>query len=50
MIENQYADVRDTVELLKWSFVFKNQEHCDPDNPADVHSGDGWDHTASPLE
>jgi IS1 family transposase len=26
--------------------VFKKQEHCDPDTPADVHRGDWWDHTA----
>jgi IS1 family transposase len=26
--------------------VFKKQEHCDPDNPADAHQGDWWDHTA----
>ena len=28
----------------KWSFVFKKQEHCDPDDPADDHHGDWWDH------
>ncbi len=30
----------------KWSFVFKKQEHCDPDDPADDHRGDWWDHVA----
>jgi IS1 family transposase len=30
----------------KWSFVFKKQEHCDPDDPADDHKGDWWDHVA----
>jgi len=30
----------------KWSFVYKKQEHCDPDDPADAHRGDWWDHTA----
>ena len=30
----------------KWSFVYKKQEHCDPDNPADDHHGDWWDHMA----
>jgi IS1 family transposase len=30
----------------KGSFVFKKQEHCDPDNPADDHHGDWWDHVA----
>jgi IS1 family transposase len=30
----------------KWSFVFKKQEHCDPDDPADDHHGDWWDHVA----
>jgi hypothetical protein len=34
----------------KWSFVFKKQEHCDPDNPADVHHGDWWDHGALDAE
>ncbi len=28
----------------KWSFVFKKQEHCDPDDPADANRGDYWDH------
>jgi IS1 family transposase len=26
--------------------VFKKEEHCDPNNPADEQSGDWWDHTA----
>jgi IS1 family transposase len=26
--------------------VFKKQEHCDPDDPADDHHGDWWDHVA----
>ena len=30
----------------KWSFVFKKQKHCSPDNPADARSGDCWDHVA----
>src|SRR5512138_2698427 len=30
----------------KWSFVFKKQEHGDPDNPADANHGDWWDHIA----
>jgi IS1 family transposase len=30
----------------KWSFVFKKQEHCDPENRADDHRGDWWDHVA----
>lgn len=30
----------------KWSFVFKKQEHCDPEDPADDHHGDWWDHVA----
>ena len=30
----------------KWSFVFKKQEHCDPDEPADANHGDWWDHVA----
>jgi IS1 family transposase len=34
----------------KWSFVFKKQEHCDPDNPADDHKGDWWDHVAIDAE
>jgi hypothetical protein len=34
----------------KWSFVFKKQEHCDPDHPADDHHGDWWDHVAIDAE
>ena len=34
----------------KWSFVFKKQEHCDPDDPADDHHGDWWDHVALDAE
>jgi hypothetical protein len=30
----------------KWSFVFKKQTHCDPDDPADANRGDWWDHVA----
>jgi IS1 family transposase len=30
----------------KWSFVFKKQEHCDPEDPADDNHGDWWDHVA----
>ena len=30
----------------KWSFVAKKQEHCDPEDPADDHKGDWWDHVA----
>ena len=30
----------------KWSFVFKKQEHCNPDDRADDHYGDWWDHVA----
>jgi hypothetical protein len=26
--------------------VFKKQEHCDPEDPADDHHGDWWDHVA----
>ena len=29
-----------------WSFVFKKPEHCDPEDPADDHPGDWWDHVA----
>src|SRR4051794_15639573 len=34
----------------KWSFVFKKQEHCDPDDPADADRGDYWDHVALDAE
>src|SRR4051812_21197777 len=30
----------------KWSMVFKKQEHCAPDDPADANRGDYWDHVA----
>src|SRR5262245_7297810 len=30
----------------KWSFVFKQQERCDPEDPADANHGDWWDHVA----
>jgi IS1 family transposase len=30
----------------KWSFVDKKQKNCDPNNPADDHKGDWWDHVA----
>ena len=30
----------------KWSFVFKKQEHCNPEDPADANHGDWWDHVA----
>ena len=30
----------------KWSYVYKKQANCDPDDPADDHRGDWWDHAA----
>jgi hypothetical protein len=30
----------------KWSFVDKKPKNCDPNNPADDHKGDWWDHVA----
>lgn len=30
----------------KWAFVGKKEQHCDPDEPADRHCGDNWDHVA----
>lgn len=30
----------------KWSFVNKKQKNCNPNNPADDHKGDWWDHVA----
>jgi hypothetical protein len=33
-----------------WSFVAKKQAHCDPDDPADDHKGDWWDHVAYDAE
>jgi IS1 family transposase len=29
-----------------WSFVAKKQKNCNPDDPADDHKGDWWDHVA----
>ncbi|MDB5352905.1 MAG: hypothetical protein JWN86_4152 [Planctomycetota bacterium] len=34
----------------KWSFVYKKQENCDPDDPADDHRGDWWDHLVLDAE
>jgi IS1 family transposase len=34
----------------KWSFVAKKQARCDPDDPADDHKGDWWDHVAYDAE
>jgi IS1 family transposase len=33
-----------------WSFVAEEQAHCDPDDPADDHKGDWWDHLAYDAE
>ncbi len=30
----------------KWAFVYKKEEHCKPENPADRFRGDNWDHVA----
>lgn len=30
--------------------MFKKQEHCDPEDPADDHRGDYWDHVALDAE
>ena len=30
----------------KWAFVFQEQAHCDPTDPADADRGDDWDHVA----
>jgi IS1 family transposase len=30
----------------KWAFVAKKQKNCDPNDPADDHKGDYWDHVA----
>ena len=30
----------------KWAFVGKKQQNCRPDDPADDHHGDHWDHVA----
>ena len=34
----------------KWSFVFKKQKHCRPDEPADARCGDCWDYVAFDSE
>jgi len=34
----------------KWSFVAKKEKNCDPNNPADDHKGDTWDHVAIDAE
>ena len=34
----------------KWSFVYKKEKNCDPENPADRHRGDCWDHVALDAE
>ena len=34
----------------KWSYVYKKQANCDPDDPADDHRGDCWDHVAIDSE
>src|SRR3954453_5436881 len=34
----------------EWSYVFKKQEHCDPDDPADANRGDYWTHVALDAE
>jgi IS1 family transposase len=39
-------DTREVQFDEKWSFVFKKQEHCNPDDPADDQHGDWWDHVA----
>jgi IS1 family transposase len=39
-------DTREIQFDEKWSFVFKKQEHCHPEDPADDHKGDWWDHVA----
>jgi hypothetical protein len=33
-----------------WSFVAKKQANCDPDDPADDHKGDWWDHVVYDAE
>lgn len=30
----------------KWAFVYKKEQHCQPDDPADRRCGDNWDHVA----
>jgi hypothetical protein len=34
----------------KWAFVAKKEVNCDPDDPADDHKGDTWDHVAFNAE
>jgi hypothetical protein len=34
----------------KWAFVAKKEANCDPDDPADDHKGDTWDHVAFDAE
>jgi IS1 family transposase len=43
-------DTREVQFDEKWSFVFKKQAHCDPDDPADAHRGDWWDCVAFDAE
>jgi hypothetical protein len=33
-----------------WSFVAKKQANCDPNDPADDHNGDWWDHVVYDAE
>ena len=30
----------------KWSFVTKNEKHCDPETPEERPQGDNWGHVA----
>jgi IS1 family transposase len=34
----------------EWAFVAKKEANCDPDDPADDHKGDTWDHVAFDAE
>ena len=34
----------------KWTFVAKKEKNCDPNDPADDHKGDTWDHVAIDAE
>ena len=34
----------------KWAFVAKKEKNCDPNDPADDHKGDTWDHVAIDAE
>ena len=34
----------------EWSMVYKKQANCDPNDPADMHRGDDWDHIAHDPE